>query len=40
MNKEIKKQMLENRLNIIKSKNKKGSAGVIKKIERQLRNLT
>lgn len=39
MERNIEVRLLENRLGVIKQKNKKGSTGVIKKLERQLRNL-
>jgi len=39
MERDIKIRFLENRLGVIKQKNKKGSTGVIKKLERQLKNL-
>ena len=39
MTKEIKLKALKNRLSVIQERNKKGSVGVIRKLQRQIRNL-
>lgn len=40
MNKDFELKRLKNRLSIIQNRNKKGSIGVIKKLSRQIRNLS
>lgn len=40
MNKDFELKRLKNRLSIIQNRNKKGNIGIIKKLNRQIRNLS